>query len=104
MTTDPRITVLAAISRPEWHPVPEAHGMPWDEAEKLLAAYDASRPAAPPASVDQAVTLTDTDRQFLTFALDQAAEEMSLGCGFTDADTAALEKLRRLAAEGKPDA
>jgi hypothetical protein len=46
MTTDPRIAVLSALSSPDWHPVPEAHGMPWDEAEQLLAAYDASRDAA----------------------------------------------------------
>ena len=46
MTTDPRIAVLSAMSSPDWHPVPEAHGMPWDEAEALLAAYDASRDAA----------------------------------------------------------
>jgi hypothetical protein len=47
--TDPRIAVLSALSSPDWHPVPEAHGMPWDEAEELLAAYDASRAAAPAA-------------------------------------------------------
>ncbi len=47
MTTDPRIAVLAALSSPSWHPVPEAHGMPWDEAVALLAAYDASRAAVP---------------------------------------------------------
>lgn len=45
MTTDPRIAVLSALSSPSWHPTPEAHGMPWDEAEQLLAAYDASRAA-----------------------------------------------------------
>ena len=41
-TTDPRIAVLSAISSPDWHPVPEAHGMPWDEAVKLLDAYRAA--------------------------------------------------------------
>ncbi|MCX4596152.1 hypothetical protein OG819_42825 [Streptomyces sp. NBC_01549] len=49
MSTDPRIAVLSALSSPGWHPVPEAHGMPWDEAEQLLTAYDASRAAAAPA-------------------------------------------------------
>jgi hypothetical protein len=44
-----------------------------------------------------AITLTDAERQFLTFALDQAADEMSLADGFTADDEAALEKLRRLA-------
>jgi hypothetical protein len=48
--TDPRIAVLSALSSPGWHPVPEAHGMPWDEAEQLLAAYDASRAAAVPSA------------------------------------------------------
>jgi hypothetical protein len=48
--TDPRIAVLSALSSPDWHPVPEAHGMPWDEAEELLAAYDASRGAAAPSA------------------------------------------------------
>jgi len=51
---DPRIAVLAALSSPGWHPVPEAHGMPWDEAVALLAAYDASRAAAPSAPADRA--------------------------------------------------
>jgi len=45
--------------------------------------------------------LSDTERQFLTFALDQAAEEMSLGDGFTAEDQAALEKLRRMADEAQ---
>jgi hypothetical protein len=47
---DPRIAVLSALSSPGWHPVPEAHGMPWDEAVALLDAYDASRAAAPAAA------------------------------------------------------
>lgn len=46
-----------------------------------------------------AADLTNTERQFLTFALDQAADEMALSDGFTDEDEAALEKLRRLTAE-----
>jgi hypothetical protein len=49
-----------------------------------------------------AVLLTDAERQFLTFALDEAAEEMFLRDGFTDEDQAALEKLRGLAAEAQP--
>ncbi|MET8826051.1 hypothetical protein ABZX40_13345 [Streptomyces sp. NPDC004610] len=73
----------------------------WDDG--LEAAMEAARDAVlavllpPPA--DRAAVLTEPERQFLTFALDQAAEELSLGRGFTDADTAALERLRRLAAE-----
>ncbi|MFE9372285.1 hypothetical protein ACFYM2_21295 [Streptomyces sp. NPDC006711] len=46
---------------------------------------------------DWAPLLTDNERQFLTFALDQAAEEMSLADGFTDEDEAALAKFRRMA-------
>lgn len=41
--------------------------------------------------------LTDAERRFLTFALDQAAEEMSLRDGFTAEDEAALAALRKLA-------
>ncbi|MCI3271422.1 hypothetical protein [Streptomyces cylindrosporus] len=48
---------------------------------------------------EQLAALTEADRRFLTFALDQAAEEMSLGDGFTDADQSALDKLRRIANE-----
>ncbi|GAA4706221.1 hypothetical protein [Streptomyces youssoufiensis] len=45
-------------------------------------------------------TFTATERQFLTFALDLAADEMaSCGDEFTEADEAALERLRRIAAE-----
>jgi hypothetical protein len=59
------------------------------------------QPAVLPTPADQAASLSDTERQFLTFALDQAAEEMSLGDGFTDEDRAALEKLRRMAGEAQ---
>jgi hypothetical protein len=38
--------------------------------------------------------LSNDECQFLAFALDQAAEEMSLRDGFTDADRAALDKFR----------
>jgi hypothetical protein len=57
--TDPRIAVLSALSSPGWHPVPEAHGMPWDEAEQLLAAYDASRAAAVPSAPADQTALRD---------------------------------------------
>ncbi|MEU0098206.1 hypothetical protein [Streptomyces sp. NPDC006267] len=52
--------------------------------------------AAPPAPVNRAA-LTDAERQFLTFAMDMAADEMSLADGFTDEDEAALAKFRALA-------
>lgn len=41
--------------------------------------------------------LTPAERQFLTFALDLAFDEMVSNDGFTDEDHAALEKCRRLA-------
>lgn len=47
--TNPRIAVLSALSNPDWHPGREARGMPWADAEALLAAYDASHAAAPAA-------------------------------------------------------
>lgn len=53
----------------------------------------------PPTDLREQIPLSATERQFLTFALDQAAEEMSLRDGFTADDEAALEKLRRLAEE-----
>jgi hypothetical protein len=43
--------------------------------------------------------LSDSVRQFLGFALDQAAAEMASYDGFTDDDEQALAVLRRLAAE-----
>lgn len=47
--------------------------------------------------------LTPAERQFLTFALDQAADEMSLGDGFTQEDEAALLKFRALAAPAETE-
>jgi hypothetical protein len=41
-TVDPRIAVLSDLSSPSWHPVPEAYGMPWGEAEEKLNAYRAA--------------------------------------------------------------
>lgn len=38
--------------------------------------------------------LSPEERQFLSFALDQAAEEMTLRDGFTEDDQTALEKFR----------
>lgn len=40
--------------------------------------------------------LTDAERRFLSFALDQAFEEMVQRDGFTDEDWAALEKFRSI--------
>lgn len=63
-----------------------------DSRDRFDAAADAYRAEV------LAERLTDAERQFLTFALDQAADEMSLGDGFTDEDDAALETFRRMAA------
>jgi hypothetical protein len=64
-----------------------------DRAEERVRALEAGQAA-----------LSDTDRQFLTFALELAADEMaSRGDEFGDEDEAALETLRRLAAgTGEP--
>jgi hypothetical protein len=76
------------------------HVGPWiegglDDRDDIRTVTITEQPA------DRAAVLSDTERQFLTFALDQAAEEMSLGDGFTDEDRAALEKLRRMAGEAQ---
>lgn len=45
---------------------------------------------------DKTVTLTDADQRFLSFALDEAAEEMGHRDGFADEDWALLERWRHL--------
>jgi hypothetical protein len=56
--------------------------------------------AAVAASGDRPAVLTEPERQFLTLALDLAADQMaSRGDEFGDEDTAALDTLRHLAAE-----
>jgi hypothetical protein len=76
----------------------------WDvlrlaQARQYLAEHLAADLSA--AALPTPVGLTDAERQFLTFALDQAAEEMSLADGFTDEDQAALDKFRRMADEAQ---
>lgn len=80
------------------------------------ALYERERPPRDPAwaeafAMDREVfeamaavlSLTAVERQFLTFALDLAADEMaSRGDEFGDEDEAALETLRRVAAEEQP--
>ncbi|MER5312721.1 hypothetical protein ABT034_33665 [Streptomyces sp. NPDC002773] len=53
------------------------------------------------AQVTDEAPLTASERQFLTFALDQAANELSLGRGFTAEDQIALARLRRMAEEAR---
>jgi len=71
-------------------------GAPWDAIREQAAAV----PSA--AETTNRAALSDADRQFLTFALDLAFDRMVSDDGFTDEDEAALEKLRRLAAEEQP--
>ncbi|MFE4334052.1 hypothetical protein ACFRQM_32960 [Streptomyces sp. NPDC056831] len=49
------------------------------------------------AEVPETETLTPAERQFLTFTLDHAADEMASRDGFTDEDEAALTRFRRMA-------
>lgn len=51
----------------------------------------------------RAAALDDHERQFLTFALDLAADRVLSEDGFTDEDDAALASLRRMAAAARPD-
>lgn len=85
-----RHAVYGELMWPEWNPVSESHGTGYDRALELLDAHEAEVLAA---------GLSEPERRFLTFALDQAAEELSLGAGFTAEDEAALESLRALAAD-----
>jgi hypothetical protein len=91
------VAKLAAQGRPLVMTPNEAEAA----ADAAMAVADAEQAelrqlqATPP---DVAVTLTDAERQFLSFALDQAAEEMFHRDGFTAEDWAALEKLRRVTA------
>jgi hypothetical protein len=65
--------------------------------DEALAGIAAVLHATP---VGQAAVLTDSERQFLAFALDLAQEQMfSRGDEFTDEDEAALKLLRRMADE-----
>lgn len=41
-TVDPRIAVLSDLSSPEWSPVSESYGMPWDDAVAILDRYRAA--------------------------------------------------------------
>lgn len=62
----------------------------------------ATRPAVGEQAATQPATdvLTDSERQFLTFALELAADQMaSRGAEFDDEDDAALARLRRMAVE-----
>ncbi|MEU8968107.1 hypothetical protein AB0D11_02330 [Streptomyces monashensis] len=79
--------------------VPLHHVFAVVQALRAVQTVDAL--VAPPA--DRAV-LSDTERQFLTYALDLAADHVAFRPDeFTDADRAAMERLRRLAGEAPQD-
>ncbi|MEE1814242.1 hypothetical protein PUR59_04300 [Streptomyces sp. SP18ES09] len=83
-------TVTICLSGPDGEPY--WLGLEPERAQALrddLAEPDVSQRATAP--------LTAAERKFLHFALDQAAEELSLGDGFTADDQAALAHLRLLA-------
>jgi hypothetical protein len=66
-------------------------GAPWDAIRERAAEL---------ASVDRVAVLSDTDRKFLTFALDLAADQMaSRGDEFDAEDEDSAERLRRVADE-----
>jgi hypothetical protein len=82
---------------------------PWDTfvrpaMRELKAAVDAiaAMPAAPvaaPPTGQAGLVLTEDERTMLAYALDQAQEKIWSEDGFTDKDQAAVDSLRRLAAE-----
>ena len=75
----------------------EVYGRPEWFADAVLAAL--------PAPADQAPTLTESERLFLTFALDLAAETItSRGYRFSDSDASSIRTLRALAAGPQPEA
>ncbi|GGT43506.1 hypothetical protein [Streptomyces purpureus] len=90
-------TVIVCLSGPDREPYwleldPERATALRDD----LAGPDREEPAeAQPAEAP----LTDAERQFLTFALDLAADRMASDDGFTDEDEAALARFRRMADE-----
>jgi hypothetical protein len=87
-------TVIVCLSGPNREPY-------WLELEPERAAALRDDLTPPAAEQDDnqlaAAPLTAAERKFLHFALDEAAEEMSYGDGFTDEDQATLDSLRRRA-------
>lgn len=79
------------LARPEWLAEIVAAHQPAGWVEDTYIGGEAA--TAPPAPL-----LSAPQREFLTFALEQAAEELTLGAGFTAEQTAALESLRALSA------
>jgi hypothetical protein len=70
----------------QWADLPAEDRLYWEQQA------DAVRRAVQPAPA-----LSDAERTFLTWALDEAADRMAERDGFTDGDRAALASLRKLA-------
>lgn len=69
-----------------------------------IAEQPAVSSAGPAPATDRDTQLSDVERQFLTYALDLAADQMaSRGDEFGLNDEAAMERLRRLAGEAQQD-
>lgn len=99
--------LMEAIAATIWdHCRTEGTSLIVDDPRNIAAVAAAvTRGAAPavfPEPPSRAASLSVAERQFLTFALDLAADEMaSRGDEFGAEDDAALESLRRLAAEAQ---
>ncbi|MFB7421601.1 hypothetical protein ACFC1L_44450, partial [Streptomyces sp. NPDC056210] len=82
---------------PTWQQLSTTPGRGQDEYRKAARWLLPRLTTAPAAGQPADAPLTAAERKFLHFALDEAANEMSLGDGFTDEDEAALDRLRLLA-------
>lgn len=79
-------------------------GARWATAEvrRIADAVTAEDPAWRPDGLTElaaGLTLTDAERAMLRYALELAQEQIWSGDGFTDADQAAVDSLKRLAGE-----
>ncbi|QKN87630.1 hypothetical protein QEN63_gp45 [Streptomyces phage Vondra] len=112
MTSTPDAVAVASLDThrliltvPNDGPADVASNLPRPAVAKILRyVADQFSPAAAdehqdnaPADRPTAPYLSSTERQFLTFALDRAADTMRNEDGFTDADEDALSALRDLA-------
>lgn len=89
-------TVIVCLSGPAPDRAP--YWLELDPERAAALREDLTGPDGQPAEARPAnEALTAAERKFLHFALDEAADEMSYGDGFTDDDQAALDRLRLLA-------
>lgn len=90
-----RMTKALLVDSPEaWEPAPLL-----DAVMQLLSTASPAVPV-PPTPTTHAV-LSDAERTMLAYALDQAQERIWSEDGFTDEDQAAVDSLRRIAAEAQ---